>query len=585
MCPRSADLSRRRLLAGAGTAALGSTAGCTDSLFSRLAHSGPEQLGLTVTTLPADEDTAAVQIARQLGANLEQAGIDTMIEPKAEEQLLRDVLMDHDFDIFVARHPGVSDPDALWSLLHSQFIEETGWQNPFGFSNDSVNQLLDEQRSPSERSRSEAVTELQETLFNLQPFTVVGYPDHLTAANAELDVSRIPDGLVSPFDYFRVGDSNTGIETLQVGILNSHVTRNRNPLAAEFRTGEVVLSLLYEPLVMHVDDEVEPWLAEVIEWEEDHGSLNARIEIRPDASWHDGEPLTARDIAFTYRFLSDTALDEEDASVPAPRFRDRTSLVEDITDVGNQVVELQFDTTDTTVASRALTVPILPEHVWIEQTEFVEDYLTDALVWDNEDPIGSGPFEFVDAAESQEVILERYDDHFLRSGSISGALEPFAGGPTFERLEFHVPANSAAGVELVEEGDLHLTASPLRTEDAAKVNRSNDARLIVGTTDTFYLVGFNSRRHPMHDHRFRAAVARLVDRAYVANEVFGGYAEPSDTVLKRTAFMREQFEWTGTSRAGSFPGEDGQVDQERARDIFVDAGFRYSEDGELLVQN
>jgi peptide/nickel transport system substrate-binding protein len=545
---------------------------------------------VTVKSLPADQDAAGIEIARQYAERLQSLGIDASIEPKAESELMTDVLLDQEFDIFVARHPGVDRPDELHTLLHSVFVQEQGWQNPFGITNVSLDENLTRQRTSKGRTREMTVASALRTAVSVQPFSVIGYPEFLGAADADLVSEwRVPT-LQRAIDYLRLSPTETGTarDRIRVATRNAAVTANRNPFAVEQHDRDRVLGLIYDRLCREIDGEMVPWLAEFWRWIESKDKPDqpaAVLTLREDLEWHDGEPLTATDVAFTYRFLSDTSLSSANGAVPAPRYRAASTLVSSVTALGERSCRIEFEPCSREVGETAFLVPPFPEHVWSEQTDLIQEYLTRALVWENGQPVGSGPFAFESAEQGRELTLKRNDDHFLLDGrDLEPPVEAFTGSPTYETLEFTVVPSGAAAIELVENGELDVVASSLEPDDAPRTNRSDSVRLLIGEPQEFYIIGFNTRSAPLSNPRFRRVLGRLIDRGAVADDIFDGYAAPANSVLASSSYLPNDLEWNGTSVVGEFPGEDGEVDVDAAKQLFRDAGYRYGGQGELLIQ-
>ena len=201
--------------------------------------------------------------------------------------------------------------------------------------------------------------------------------------------------------------------------------------------------------------------------------------------WHDGRPITADDVAFTVRFLSDTSLGDDDIPVPAPRFRGRTSLVTGVTAVDDRTVELRIDASRE-VARRVLTLPVLPRTEWeprSRRTEIgdvsLQEGVTEALTWQNPEPVGSGPLAFERAAIDEALVLTRVEDHFIETAP-------------FERLSFRVAPSDEAAVQLAAADEVDATG-PLTASVVPDIARSNSTSLLIGTTGAFYHVGYNTR--------------------------------------------------------------------------------------------
>lgn len=578
--------SRRTVLASLGATALGASAGCLD-FFREMGSTGPAQLSVNVTTLPADDDTSSSRIARQLVDNLSESGVNATIDPREDEQALRALLLDHDYDIFVGRHPAITDPDELRTLLHTRYSEEDGWQNPYGVTIPSLDDLLDNQRRESGEQRIQTVTEIQNELLDTQPFSVIAYPSKLTAARTDLTTDTLPGGLTTRNDYLRLEAANPERDRLLVSLFRPTVTENLNPLVPETGPDKAILDCIYDPLFEWVDDELVPWLAEDVSWSENGNTVRATVRLRPALEWHDETALTTADIGFTYDMLRDTTMGDSNNPIPAPQFRGRSSLVDSVEPLSNSEITLEFPDTSVETARRALTVPILPQHEWEDRTERSADHLSTAIETSNEEPIGSGPFVYEDSTEDQELILSRNEEHFLLDlEDPHERLESLRGDTTFDEIEFEVGVNVGVVLGDIDSGDRDITATSIPSGEVENVqNNYDNTEVLIGEGQEFFVLGFNTRRHPMGNHQFRRTVARLVDRNYIAETVLDGYAQPSDTPLKRTEFVTDEFSWNGQSRLGRFPGEDGAVDPEDARETFRDAGFRFDEDGNLIVQD
>ncbi|WP_048077111.1 ABC transporter substrate-binding protein, partial [Halorubrum sp. AJ67] len=560
-------ISRRAALAGLGLAA--ASAGClgrTENIAGRDPHS---QLTLEINTTPADDGPNGIRIARQLEEHLTAVGVDVRLNTVGQTDLWRKVLINQNFDLYVGQFVETEpfDADALYGLTHSKFIAESGWQNPYGLTEIAVDDALERQRRVSGDERTDAVGALQETLCELQPFSVVAFPDALTAVRENrfegwtedrqplsvtglLELDAVADGSADA-DSATNGstDANATTEdaadpdggTLRLVTTDDRITENWNPIAAEYRKYGTFTGLLYDPLVRADDESVVPWLA--ADWERVNDET-LDVSLR-DARWHDGEPVTATDVAFTYRFLRDTSLGSVGTPVPTPRFRGRSSLVGDERALDDATVRLTVPDVNETVAARALQVPILPKHVWSERTDaatiagFELDFeTTEAIVSNNPDPVGSGPLRFVEAEAGESVVFERNPDHFLvrpasdgESADSGETTDPragvpprYRGKPAFDRLRIEVLPSDISAVESVSDGLADATVSNLGPASVPLIGRSTDARLVSGRSAAFYHVGYNVRRSPLSNPRFRSVVARLIDKSALVADAFDGYA-------------------------------------------------------------
>jgi peptide/nickel transport system substrate-binding protein len=609
--PEATGIRRRTALGALAAGATALTSGCLRRFRALTGWQSQDQLSLQIKTVPADADPYALPLARQIGKWFREAGIDTTVLPMSHQALLRDVLLTDEFDLFVTRMPiGYHTPDALYPLLHSRFVATRGWGNPFGYTNIEVDKLLKSQRLRSGERRREPVADLQRRVADTQPFTVLGFPDDLRAARTDRFETWQRLDLNSPMGYLSLGrvenesngdDGSAEFDTLRVVSTDARPTQNLNPLAVEFRTESVLTSLLYDGLGYRGDEgNVHPWLAESWSFSPRENGSSLRLHLRDGLQWHDGEALTAEDVAFTYEFLADTTLDsneqaesedDESGPIPAPRFQGRVSLVSEISAIDDRTLDFQFANASQGVASRALTVPILPRHVWRERTDRASVTgvdvwaATEALVVDNIPPTGSGPLAFAGSTPNEEVVFEAFQDHFLTDGDVSELPEAVQGGPAFDRMTVNMVGTESTAVKMVASDNADVTGRSVGADTVPQIARSSALDLIADRSDAFYLLGYNAQTAPLTNFRFRSALAHLVDQRTLASTVFGRYARLGESPLQGTEWVPVDLEWDGNgpNPVHPFLGTAGDLDVERARDLFRDIGYRY-ENGNLLKE-
>lgn len=607
------SVRRRTVLQSLAVGGSVGSVGCMRRLRAATGWQSPRSVSLEIKTFPSDADPYALRVARSVAEGFRTAGLDVTVSPMAPEELFRQVLLQNEFDAFVARTPtGLQNPDALFALLHSRFEAEPGWQNPFGYANLDVDDGLERQRTADEQTRRNVLAAVQRTVARTQPFSVVVFPDDIRAARSDRFVGWNRIDYESPFGYLALEEASstspdggkTADATLRLVMSDRRVTENLNPLAVEFRRAGILTGLLYDPLGYERESgRVDPWLADGWEFTDQSDDSQARVRLRSGVTWHDGEPLTPEDVAFTYEMLSDVTLDrtedgtgdqarttESDAPVAVPRFRGRSTLVDDARAVDTRTVEFTFNNCSPAVATRAFTLPVFPEHVWTERLEpafggeFAFDSAPEALVTNNIPPVGSGPFAFDGNTPGERLALERFDQHFLVRDPPVRLPDRLVDGPPFDRVEVLAvgPDETAVSVVANDEGDVTGTAVDVVT--IPRIGRSADVDLVVNRSSAPYIVGYNTRRSPLTNPRFRNTLAQLIDQKSLAADVFGGYAWPAVSPLDGTDLVPEDLQWEGENPVTPFLGSDGTVDASAARAAFRDAGYNY-DDGTLVERN
>jgi len=582
-------------------------------------------VSIGIATLPADADPYALRVAQSVAGWFRAAGLRVTVTPVAPEELYRRVLIRNDFDAFVGRLPArLREPDGLYALLHSRFGSEPGWQNPFGYANFDVDERLTEARAATGETRSEALAAVQHGVARTQPFSLVAFPDAVRAVRGDRFAGWTRRDYRSPLGYLaldaspertdRAADAGAIDEptetaavtadepsTLRVVVTDRRPTENLNPLAAEFRWSGVLTGLLYDRLGHETaSGRVEPWLADGWEFERVDGRPRARVRLRDDLAWHDDEPVTAADVAFTYALLSDVTLGrtdeaaetatESEAAVAAPRFRGRSSLVADAEALDRLTVEIRFVDCTAEVATRALAVPVVPEHVWRGRTGSASvggvDFgaASEALVTNNVPPVGSGPFAFGRNVPGDRLVLERDDDHFLADAAPADLPGDVDGLPPYERVDVTVVGADETAVSMVASGDADVTGTAVGAETIPRIGRSEPVDLVVGRSASPYVVGYNARRPPLTNPRFRNTLGHLLDRRALVDDVFEGYAWPAASPLAGTDLVPPDLRFEDGHPVTPFLGSDGTVDAAAARETFREAGYEY-DDGTLVERD
>ncbi|NIB99809.1 ABC transporter substrate-binding protein [Halobacterium sp. R2-5] len=568
----TSTLHSRRSFLAAATATAATLAGCSGTRYSDR-YSPGERVSLTVSAPPADDDRAATTLGRQLTDRLSAVGVDATFAPKAQSQLYLDALINHDFDVFVGRHPHLGHPDALYPLLHSSFAPESGWQNPFGVASPELDQTLEALRAGDSENE---LGDVLDAYAQRVPFTVVAAPEFLTARRADrpAEAGTTTERPLAVLGQLAAADLD---RPLRAGIFSAALTENRNPIAGEFRWNRQLLGLLYDPLARPAWDgeSLLPWAAE--SWRFDGDDL--LVTLRSDQRFHDGTPVTATDVAFTMEFLSDTSMGEASSPVPATRFRGRTSLVASATELNRDTVRLSLKRgLDEGSAERVLSLPILPASEWRDKSELVDDRVTRALVWENRQPVGSGPLAFESAVERESVTLTPYEDHFLTDVDAVN-LARYAPALETEGIVARYAPSGEDAIEALEAGrlDTSLHQFPLHAFDG--VADAEGVESVTAPSTELCIVGYNTRRAPLSDFHFRTVLSRLHDREHAASSVFEGFATATD--------MPVVAQWDVESideddhSLGPFPGSGGELDVERARELFREAGYTYDDDGNL----
>ncbi len=551
------------------------TAGCLREIRSILNMDAEDRMELSIATVPADDDHPLVTIANRLRDNLEAIGVQTSIDLIELSEFRLQVLFNHDFDVAVVRHPGIPNPDNLYSLFHSKYAPERGWQNPYGLTNYDIDSLLDNQRQQSGTDRVSSIEQLLELIVQEQPVAPICFPTtrrFTRTAGFQPPLERPP---TTSAEILAVSLSDP-TDGLTVAMRETSSTVNLNPISIEFRNRGFIAGLLYDSLIRIHDGEVVPWLSSAITWDDNRAQVSLR-----DATWHDGSPVTSDDVAFTYRFFSDTTADDVDARAPVPRFRGRSSLVESIDVIDTTTLEFTFDA-ERTVARRAFTLPIIPRHIWKDRRDSASigpisgsEMVTEALVTDNFPPVGSGPYRYRASEELEYLELERVDTHFTTSADDLHNFRPPA-----ETMSFEAVPNEGTMIDGLESGAYEFALTP--PTEAIQSELPTEISVLEKPGTELIHIAYNLKRSPLSNRNFRHIVSRMVDKVAIVDELFDGYARPTATPISDPSWVPNSLQWDGTDPITPFFGTSGEFDEESARSAIMDAGFSYDDEGYII---
>ena len=303
-----------------------------------------------------------------------------------------------------------------------------------------------------------------------------------------------------------------------------------------------VLSYLFEGLteVSWLTDRVEPSLAE--SWDHSDDGLTWTFHLRNDVYWHDGVAFTAHDVAFTFNsviYNDDIPASDRGAftfRVPEGDSGQRVVRRITVTAVDDHTVRFELPTPSAPFL-RTMTVAILPRHILeprVKDGTFKETWDIQA---DPIDVIGTGPFTIAGYQPGQRITLRRNNDYWLRDAD--GNVLPYLD----EIVHIIVPTLDAGLASFVAgEADFHGVLGRQYAELARQQAADNFTihSRGPGFGTTFLALNMNPGRNAdtgepyvaperlawFQNRQFRRAVAHLIDKAAIIDEVQHGHGYP-----------------------------------------------------------
>lgn len=259
--------------------------------------------------------------------------------------------------------------------------------------------------------------------------------------------------------------------------------------------------------------EWEGHLAEAWQFSED--GLGLTFRLRPGLRFSDGTPLTANDVAFTFRFVMDE-------TIAAPRARAYLEKLRDVRALDARTVEFLFAEPYFNALQLAGGLEILAEHFYARYLDEPETFNQSRGLL-----LGSGPYRLADpltwTPDQGRVELERNPRYW-------GPVDP-----SFDRLVWRVIQNDSARLTTFRNGDIDVYGARPREfarlrEDTALAERAS-AHQYMSPTAGYSYIAWNQERNGQPtlfaDARVRLAMSLLTDVPRIIDEVMLGYAEPA----------------------------------------------------------
>lgn len=272
-------------------------------------------------------------------------------------------------------------------------------------------------------------------------------------------------------------------------------------------------------------------LAESHEISEDR--LTWTVKIREDVKFTDGEPLTAEDVVYTYEIAKNSG-----SSIDL-------TMLESVKQVDEYTIEFKLNNPQSTFIEKLARVGIVPKHVHNEG--FADN------------PIGSGPYKFIQWDKGQQVIAEANEDYYGDVPSIKKLTMVFmdddaayaalkAGEIDIASIPGSFAKEEVEGKKLIELDSIETYGVAYPMEKPGKKTKDGNP---IGNAVT-------------SDEAIRKAMTYAIDREELVEGILEGYGAPSSTGLEKMPWLNED--------TVIKPEEDGDI--EGAKKILEEAGWK-----------
>lgn len=287
--------------------------------------------------------------------------------------------------------------------------------------------------------------------------------------------------------------------TFTEGIVGS--PRFINPALASTRVDQDLTTLLFNGL-MKIDGEgsLVPNIAESITVSED--GLTYNIIVRKDILFHDGKPLTARDVIFTIQMI-------QNPDLKSPLRGNWTDVT--VEEVGEYELNVVLKEPYAPFIEN-FQFGILPAHLWSslpnEQVPFSQL---------NTEPIGSGPFKVETVTRDKSGIITNYTLSAFRDNPDAPHIDTF-------KVNFY--SDETALIAALKKHDIDASAY-VSNENLAELTEDNNYRLVTAPLPRVFGIFYNQNKSAaLRDSEVRKALSTAINRDELIEEALHGQGFP-----------------------------------------------------------
>lgn len=252
------------------------------------------------------------------------------------------------------------------------------------------------------------------------------------------------------------------------------------------------MSLIYDTLFVRApDNTIIPWM--VKEYSVENDSRVYHITLEDGLKWHDGQPLTAEDVKFTFEYV---------LTQSRTRFSAIGKKVENIEVKNDKEFIITLKETDVNFINNSLTdLRIIPKHIYENEADATA--VTSS--------VGSGMYQLVEYKSGEYYKLEAMEDYFK-------------GSPKVKNLNLPIMTDKSSIQQGIIAGQLAGSTTSVSAAVLDTFNNASGIDILKADGYAPTMLYFNCEREPFNNAKFRQAISLGIDMDTIIQQVALGHA-------------------------------------------------------------
>jgi len=274
-----------------------------------------------------------------------------------------------------------------------------------------------------------------------------------------------------------------------------------------------------------------PLLAE--SWDFYESNLTVMVHVRQGVNFHDGTPMTAEDVVFTYYGARDgttyssgliNAFDADDDGICS-----QTEIEAGVQLIDDYNIKMVMAKSYGNFFQSTLGVPIFPKHIWEDHYDPATGLFN--VLW-GDDPdatISTGAYRYAGGEANSYRVMERFDGYWGKDFVTPAGYSVYP--PNVLKLYFKIYASLDTAILALQAGDVDFILWAVSAGRVPSLQQDPSIRLSFLEDNGYFYLAFNMKFQPMNDLNFRKAISHMIDKDQIVNVYMGGFGAKGSAAL------------------------------------------------------